>query len=132
MKVWKKMNEAGFCAPGDWRAWIFRIAINVKNDFLREKYKQPEFIDLEHSEHERRDIDIDNADDIDNKLMIIKALNSLDTNDRDILLLHGSGFSSKELGSVFNVPPSTVRSRLSAARKRFKDELALNGVNVDG
>ena len=40
------------------------------------------------------------------------------------LLRYFQGYDAAELGRIFGLPPSTVRSRLSAARRRLKRWLA--------
>ncbi len=36
LRVWKTLD--GGKIPDSWRAWVFRCAVNLKNDFLRQKY----------------------------------------------------------------------------------------------
>ena len=37
--LWRQMQKIGFLEPDNWRAWIFRAAVNQKNDFLRIKQR---------------------------------------------------------------------------------------------
>ncbi|NLX70570.1 MAG: RNA polymerase sigma factor [Clostridiales bacterium] len=127
--VWKYMKRNIFFEPDSWKAWIFRIAVNVKNDFLRNnrnqittfEYSELQDTELKHPEHDIVDI-----------VSVKHALDKLTLTDKELLLLKNNGLSSNEIGEMLNIPASTVRSRLAAAKKRFKKALHECGVIIDG
>ena len=41
LQVWRALKNPTFEEPKSWKAWVFRTAINVKNDWLRKKRVTP-------------------------------------------------------------------------------------------
>jgi RNA polymerase sigma-70 factor (ECF subfamily) len=129
INVWKYLKRNASFTPDSWKAWIFRIAVNVKNDFLRNsrnqmtafEFSELQDTELKHPEHELVDI-----------ISIKGALDMLPIEDKELLLLKNYGLSSGEIGKMLNIPASTVRSRLVTARKHFKQALYDCGVVIDG
>ncbi len=126
LKAWKRLNDAAFALPDNINAWLFRIVINVKNDYLREKYRGADFAEFS---------DIDGAmcetDKIDTSIAVKKAFSLLSFNDKEVLLLKSNGFSSEEMGKILNISASAARSRLATARNSFKKSLERCGVSVE-
>ncbi len=113
-KLWRVCPDA----PDNIVAYIFRVAVNVKNDFLREKYRKPEQAEL--SEADSYEVTAAAPfESIDLKT----ALNSLPHETRDLLLLSAYGLKSAELGKALGISASAARSRLAAARGKLKTVL---------
>ena len=113
-------------AVENWRAWIFRVAVNVKNDFLRGKYASPEpaeFYDWKEDEG----LFPDSAE----TLVVREALSKLSAADREVLLLKASGLNSGEIGVSLALTASAARSRISRAKERFGKILKECGVELD-
>ncbi len=125
MNLWRYLNNTNE-EPDNYQAWIFRIAINVKNDFLREKKRRP--FPVEYNE----EIDTEyHADECMTETLAIKAaLSRLTEDQREILFLHNMGLKSDETGKLLNLSASAVRSRLSKARLEFKKQLRNCGVII--
>lgn len=65
-------------------------------------------------------------------LALLEALEGLGHEYRDVFLLREvQGLSTKEAASVLNVPPGTVKWRLSEAKKRLKSALVAPEENVE-
>jgi RNA polymerase sigma-70 factor (ECF subfamily) len=59
------------------------------------------------------------------KRQLHEALNRLPAEFREVLVLYEiEGWSYKQMASALNLPPGTVMSRLSRARRRLREELA--------
>ncbi len=93
------------------RAWLCRILVNTCNDMLRRKNRVKE---VELTEELPAQAESDAA------LQVREALDSLPPDQRAAVMLHYlEGWSVKEIASMLDVPPSTVKSRLMYARKRL-------------
>ncbi|MGN1203111.1 MAG: RNA polymerase sigma factor [Eubacterium sp.] len=103
------------------KAYIFRIAKNVRCDRYRQKALMLNTVSL------ADDFEIsDNSvftDDIDFRLSFNTGLTF---QDRQLLVMKEQGLSSKEIGKMLGISSSAVRSRLQKLRKRIKD----NGNNI--
>lgn len=115
MRVWTKCFQAH---PDNWQAWIFRIAVNLKNDCLREKYKNADL----HSRVENQ-IYLSGRDELDLNIEVKEAFAMLGDDDREILSLKAAGFSSEEIGELLEITASGARSRLQRAKNNFLHNL---------
>lgn len=125
--LWRQMQKEDFTEPDNWRAWIFCVAVNLKNDFLRVKQRDgPKSAILEET-------DTDGADQAEQsilRLSVQAAMRSLASADREVLTLKQLGFSSEETGKLLGISASAARSRLSKAKSHFKAALAERGVEI--
>ena len=125
--IWRQMQKNGFSEPDNWRAWIFRIAVNQKNDFLRAKQRHcTDSALIEDTDADAHDPSEQSID----KLSVQAAMKSLGTEDREILILKLLGFSSEETGSLLDISASAARSRLAKAKKHFQTALLERGIRL--
>lgn len=128
LKLWSYLlGRPGF-TPKDWKAWLFRSAVNLKNDYLRWAMLLPAPFALEEDEGGAAGPcapDMESA--CLDRMAVRAALLSLRPKDRELLLLQYAGFSSGEIGSLLHLSASTVRSRLAAARERLQKLLPAPG-----
>ena len=105
-------------SPSKQRAWLFRTLKNLFFDcyrrvVLENKYEQswqPEYLE------DRGIQKIENA-------MLLKSINP---QDRAIFQLrYFDGYSAEEISQMMNLPPGTIRSKLSRCRKYLKQNLDL-------
>ena len=127
LKVWRGLSRAAFVPPQSWKAWIFRIAVNCKNDAFRVRARQPAAATL---------LDTDACvpgpeQAVLQSLAVEAAFRALPEEERDLLLLRGNGLNSREIGDILSLSDSTVRSRLAAAKARLRRDLKKNEVTVD-
>ncbi|MFT3951970.1 MAG: sigma-70 family RNA polymerase sigma factor [Oscillospiraceae bacterium] len=125
--VWAAVGKWDFTPPDSERAWVFRIAVNVKNDALRAKYRQPQTAELSETDQPHAG----GLDAPEISVLVRDAFTRLTDADRELLVLKNAGLDSKELSMLLGVTPSAVRTRLSAARGRFRTILVKCGVNPD-
>ena len=128
LKIWRQISFSDFQKPEHILAWAFKIAINIKNDFFRSKYRRPQTEELADSLGAEAGTENSVSD---QKLSIEKAFSLIKPEEKELLLLKGSGLNSEEIGAVRGISGSAVRSRLSTARKHLAKALADCGVNVD-
>ncbi len=125
--LWRQMQKTGFLEPDNWRAWIFRAAVNQKNDFLRIKQRdgiKSAILD---------EADTDGADQAESsilRLSVQSAMRSLAPTDREVLTLKQLDFSSEETGELLGISASAARSRLQKAKAHFQAALLERGVEV--
>ncbi len=123
MNIYNYLSRNKFFIAESWKAWVFTIASNVKNDYLRK-----------HAGTKTAELDegfLDEASDDEGKLLslaIRNALNALPDADREIILLKYMGISSDEAANIAGITSSAARSRLSAAKKRFLFALKEEGL----
>ena len=123
LKLWQRINDARYTQPPqNWKAWIFRVAINEKNTHFRRQYAQ------EALQTTTPPATGDTADWAE-QMGMRHALSHLPQAQRTLLLLHANGFSSLEIAQLLNCNASTVRSRLQRARQHLQQQLLLQGVN---
>lgn len=101
------------------KAWFFGILYNICKRFQREKY-QADFTPLELCE------ELSSADSNENVLIgldLIRLINTLSEQEREIVLLSVvCGYSGKEIAEVTGIPHGTVRSKLSRALAKLREE----------
>lgn len=114
MKLWNYLPSLGYIKKE--KSLIFKIAKNVLCDKLRQKSFDESFEELENVKC------LEVFDDI-TSVEIQEILGKMSELDREIVTLKSYGFSSREIGKIKNMPPSTVRSRLAVLKKQIQDEL---------
>lgn len=91
------------------RAWLYKTAKNIFIDKIRRINKEPQ-----------PEIDAVTEDDL-SEIMVRQLCAQLPDEERDLFWLRFmEGYNSTELGELFSLSPSTVRSRLSSARKKIR------------
>jgi RNA polymerase sigma-70 factor, ECF subfamily len=132
LRVFKYL--ARFRAGEDFRAWLYRITINVCHDFARKKgatgFDQIDLVQESVAlETGRRGADPESLALHAQQLALIRsALQSLPPKERAALVLRDlEGFSTEEVAQALGSRPVTVRSQVSSARAKIKtycDKLA--------
>ena len=128
LRVFKYL--ARFRAGEDFRAWLYRITINVCHDFARKKgvsglvqFDQIDFVQESATlETGRRGADPESLALHEQQLVLIRsALQSLPPKERAALVLRDlEGFSTEEVAQALGSRPVTVRSQVSSARAKIK------------
>ncbi|MEG1710269.1 MAG: sigma-70 family RNA polymerase sigma factor [Clostridia bacterium] len=126
IKLYRHLSNNHYFVPSSWRAWIFKITVNIKNDYLRSTMTAPVTEEL----FETTAVTTQNDEKSLQTITINNALNSLSKADKEILILKNAGFTSDEIGKIIGVGDSTARTRLSSARSRFAQALQSEGITV--
>ncbi|MBR6567024.1 MAG: RNA polymerase sigma factor [Clostridia bacterium] len=124
MKVWQYL--CAYCGriqkP---RPWIFAVAKNVKNDYLRTV--QSKKGNYDYADIYEKEIPVEYN--FDEALSIQRAVKALTDEERELLSV-SRYLSSKEIGSLYGISASAARSRLQKVKGKLKDYLAEREVNI--
>ena len=105
-------------SPSKQRAWLFRTFKNLFFDRYRRAVLESEYEQNWQPEY----IDDPGIQEIENA-MLLQSINPLD---RAIFQLrYFDGYSAEEISQMMNLPPGTIRSKLSRCRKYLKQNLDL-------
>ena len=104
------------------RAWLFRIARNLRCDHARQRHRQPPATPLEYVnpiEPQRQEL----------RFSLTRALAVLTDDEREAFVLGEiGGFSYVEIGAICDTTPAAVRSRIYRARLALRRALDAPGV----
>lgn len=100
------------------KAYIFRIAKNVRCDRYRQKAMMIDTLSLE-NDFEFKD-NYNFTDESDLKLSM-KGL--ITYQDKQLLILTGQGYKSNEIGKMLDLSSSAVRTRLQKLREKIKNNV---------
>jgi RNA polymerase sigma-70 factor (ECF subfamily) len=128
LRVFKYL--ARFRAGEDFRAWLYRITINVCHDFARKRGAAgvTQFGEIDFGQESavpetgRRGADPESLALHEQQLALVRrALQSLPEKERAALVLRDlEGFSTEEVAQALGSRPVTVRSQVSSARAKIK------------
>lgn len=90
------------------RSWLYKTAKNIFIDKVRRIKNEPQL-----------ELKLITEDDL-SEVMVRNLCGHLADEERELFWLrYMEGYNSTELGRLFDLPPSTVRARLSSARKKI-------------
>lgn len=99
---------------GQRRAWLYKTAHNLFVDRIRKAAREKKEDSLEQVPFEP---DLTGP-------AAAQLMSCLSPRDRAVFSLrHFAGYNASEIGEMLNMPPSTVRARLAAARRQLMKEL---------
>lgn len=120
---------AGFTPGTNYKAWIFRILTNLCSDHLRRRARSP-LIQVDDPEDLTRhqapafERPEDQLLQKDLHVAVSRAMDTLSPELRLTISLTMTGeYSYEEIAKIVGCPIGTVRSRVSRARERLRDEL---------
>ena len=89
-------------------AWFYKTAKNIFIDKVRHAAREPQI-----------DNDLMAEDDL-SEVIVRQLCNQLPEEERELFWMrYIDGYNSSELGELFDLSPSTIRARLSSARKKM-------------
>ncbi len=124
LAVWR--SAASYRAEASVSSWIFRIAHHLAMNAARNRSRRPEghLIDTSHLPGEEVESEPDyliaasHEEAVIRRMELADALGGLSIKHREVLeLICFQGFSLTEVSQILEIPPGTVKSRLSYARK---------------
>ncbi|MDP1629078.1 MAG: RNA polymerase sigma factor [bacterium] len=108
--------------------WLYKVAVNLTNDYLREKYLRfqfENFNDITSPEFELSDGD-SAARGINRVILLEEGLKKIDPKYRIALLLYfKEGFSYRDIAQKLDLPLNTVRTHLRRAKMELKKVLKI-------
>lgn len=123
LRAWRHRKQLR--APKVARVWLFRIAVNIWTDRLRQKRRAPEREDCSLDDCRSHVASPDQtATDREDVQRTLKALDGLPLRQREVLYLHAcEGLSLAEIAEVLDTNSDTVKANLSLARKKMRSRL---------
>jgi RNA polymerase sigma-70 factor (ECF subfamily) len=121
IKTWKNLNS--FDQQFAFSTWIYTIARNETYSFFRKWSKTKDDIPLEKIEFKfHHEDDLSNqVNQTLNKEHVVKSLNQLTTNHKEIIQLYYiEEMSYKEISKILKKPENTIATNLRRAKAKFK------------
>jgi RNA polymerase sigma-70 factor (ECF subfamily) len=135
-KTWEKAikNLAKFNG-NSFKNWIYTVCINSHRDVLRKNARLKKIGGIDFEKNKDKEIAISLASDgisaedtaikNETKIKLVSLVNQLPHKQKSVIVLHYfQGLSYDETASVLSIPQGTVKSRLNAAKKNLKLQLA--------
>lgn len=107
--------------PEAFKAWLFKILSNVCNKHIAELVRERNTLSLDEGY-----IKLPGAPEteVETTCDMKEAFDCLDAQERQIVLLSAvEGYTSREVSLILGIPAGTVRSKLSRALKKMRNEL---------
>jgi RNA polymerase sigma-70 factor, ECF subfamily len=129
LKAWRKHGQLRDGASA--RVWLFRIAVNLWRDQLRQNKHRPV---LESGLDALIDPRLGPEDKLVQReeiLQVLKAIEQLPARQREVLHLSAvEDLSISEIAEVLSISPNSVRVNLSEARKKMRDTFPLDQPSI--
>lgn len=108
IRAMENVHTLNELSDGQCRSWLYRTAKNIFIDRVRRVANEP-----------NPEMPLIGEDDL--SIVIVKQLCTQlpEEEGRLFWMRYIEGYRSTELGEIFDLPPSTVRSKLSSARKKM-------------
>lgn len=120
IKVWKNLPQ--FRHQSEMSSWIYRIAVNVALDHLRQNKK---IIYTDDLELEIDDPAFDLEKELSDKELVAYGLKSLSPDHRTVIVLSVyQDLTQSEIAKILQVSEGTIKSRLHYAKEHLKQHLA--------
>lgn len=115
-------NLAGIDVNLSFKSWLYKVAVNLTNDYLKEKYARYQFEDFHDLANPEFELgDETSAARIKKAVFLEEGLRKIDAKYRTVLLLYfREGFSYKEIAYKLGLPLNTVRTHLKRAKTALK------------
>lgn len=98
------------------RAWLYKTARNLFIDQARKQSRE--------TPAGEEQLSLASFEEDLSQAAVAQLIGRLPENERALFSLrYFEGYNSKELGEIFSLPPATVRSRLSSAKRRLREWL---------
>ncbi|MBI2217631.1 MAG: sigma-70 family RNA polymerase sigma factor [Candidatus Rokubacteria bacterium] len=130
VRAWQALPN--FKGQSAFYTWLFRIAVNVASDRLRQRGARARAFGAEQVSDEEMARTVsdtaatpdETATRAEQRERIMRGLRALPEHHRTIIMLSDlDGLSYREISEVLQIPMGTVMSRLHNARKRLRDVL---------
>lgn len=125
LKAWSHISAYSGISIKQNKAWLFAVARNVKNDYLR--YIQLHSMNFKYENLYETDVTVEIN--IDESISIQNAFARLSEEEKQLLSM-AQYLTSKEIGSVLGISASAVRNRIQNAKGHLKKLLEDLEVNV--
>ena len=130
IRAWRSVEQF---RGGNVRGWLMRIAVNRAYDVLRSQKRRPAFsldeLDYEPvPEWSTNSVRDEDPQAFSSRVELAEVLEQVlarvpDDQRTALLLVDLQGFSYEEAAGIMSVAPGTIKSRISRARARMREEL---------
>ncbi|HCC70221.1 MAG TPA: RNA polymerase subunit sigma-70 [Bacteroidales bacterium] len=111
IRVFKHIRK--YKARAKFSTWLYRIVINVHNDYSKVRKNRYEI---------KGEDSLEIEESIDNSIDILRALKTLNIKERTAILLnYEKGFVHNEIASIMHMPVGTVKSCIRRGKLKLKD-----------
>jgi len=111
IRVFKHLKS--FKATAKFSTWLYKVAINIFYDYQK-ALKYP--VEISSEKH------YSEAESIENKIDIFKALEILNAKEKAIIILHyEKGFSHSEIAKIMKLPIGTVKTNILRGKAKLKE-----------
>ena len=125
MKLWEHIETIHSKNIFQQRAWLYTVAKNVRNDYLRYKsVHNHNFIWQELSDSDKL-----TEPDLETSLLIQKAMNELSKEDKELLNM-AQYLTSNEIGEIIGISASAVRSRVQKSKQHLSENLKKYDIEI--
>lgn len=112
-------NLSHYKENGKLKSYLFTVAVNVSNDYFRERKKETELTGVPCNEEASAENDFENRE---KALLVREAVLSLPEKQRDaVILKYYHGMKLTEIADVQKVPVATVKTRLRRGINHIKE-----------
>lgn len=132
IKVYRNLGK--FKGDSELGTWIYRIAINsCKDHLIKKKELYPMDDEMVMQIPDSRDGPLEKAMKRETVELVHLALGKLDIESREIIILRDiEGFVYEEICRLLDIPVGTVKSRISRARRKLREEILNLDSNILG
>ncbi len=110
LKIWRGLKK--FQGQSTLKTWVYKVALNVANDFYRKRGSIGEHVSSENL--------YSNANP-DTKIIIEQVFAKMSGAQKDLcILFYYNEFTIQEISSILQLPEGTVKSRLFELRKTLQ------------
>jgi len=123
IRAYRNFNR--FDTKKNFFTWYYKILRNLCINFIRDNKNRKEEFFLEHKKYEDSNNNPEqNLEEKEESEMVHIAINQLETEDREIIILREfEGYNYEEISEILNLPAGTVMSRLFYARKKLAKKM---------
>ena len=125
MKLWEYIETIHSKNIFQQRAWLYTVAKNVRNDYLRYKSGHNQNFIWQ----ELLDSDKLIEPNLEESILIHKAIDEMTKEDRGLLNM-AQYLTSNEIGEVLGISASAVRSRIQKAKQRLAESLKKYDIQI--
>ena len=125
MKLWEYIETIHSKNIFQQRAWLYTVAKNVRNDYLRYKSGHNQNFIWQ----ELLDSDKLIEPNLEESILIHKAMDEITKEDRELLNM-AQYLTSNEIGDVLDISASAVRSRIQKAKQRLAESLKKYDIEI--
>ena len=125
MKLWEYIETIHSKNIFQQRAWLYTVAKNVRNDYLRYKSGHNQNFIWQ----ELLDSDKLIEPNLEESILIHKAMDEITKEDRELLNM-AQYLTSNEIGEVLDISASAVRSRIQKAKQRLAESLKKYDIEI--